>query len=78
MQSGMILEIKAGTYSERVTLTAIAGIGSDAVTIRGDGGDVIVDGTGVTVPADFGGLFEITDSDNITLRGITFRNVTGA
>ncbi len=78
MQAGMTLRIMAGTYTERVQLTLSIGGGSEGILIRDHGdGSVIIDGTGITFPTDLGGLFEITDSDNITLNGLTVRNAIG-
>lgn len=78
MQAGTTLRIMAGTYTERVQLSIDASSSSDGILIRNHGdGSVIIDGTGITVPAEFGGLFEITNSNNITLSGLTVRNVSG-
>ncbi len=78
MQAGMTLHIMAGTFTERVEVS-LDGSGSSRgilLTNHGDG-SVIISGSGITLPQDWGGLLDITGSKNVTVDGLTVMNASG-
>ncbi|MEN8209394.1 MAG: right-handed parallel beta-helix repeat-containing protein, partial [Candidatus Fermentibacteria bacterium] len=78
MQAGMTLRVMAGTYAERVQITLDGSTSSQGILLMNHGdGSVILSGSGITLPADWGGLLDITGSRNVTVRGITVHNVIG-
>jgi len=78
MQAGMTLRIMAGTYTERVQITLDGSGSTGGITIMSNGdGSVILSGSGITLPQDWGGLLDLTGCRNVTINGITVRNVTG-
>lgn len=68
--TGDVVEISAGTYHEEVVWTA------DALTIRGVGGDVIVDMSGVPLTNQGGKGIFILDGADATVENITFVGAT--
>lgn len=78
MQAGMTLRIMAGTYTERVQITLDGSSSTGGILIMSNGdGSVILSGSGITLPQDWGGLLDLTGCRNITINGITVSNVTG-
>ncbi len=64
--AGDVVEISAGTYHEEVVWS------DDALTIRGVGGEVVVDMTGRALTNQGGKGIFILDGADITVEGITF------
>jgi hypothetical protein len=65
--------VKAGTYFERV-VPAFSGTSLNRITYAAFPGDVVtIDGTGVSVPG-WGGLFDVSGKDHITIDGFHIRD----
>jgi parallel beta-helix repeat protein len=73
LRSGETVYIRAGTYYERVVPQ---NSGNDYITYASYPGETaILDGTGVSFPSDWGGLFEIANLSNIRVSGLKVMNV---
>ncbi len=74
MVAGDTVYVKAGTYSERVVPQSSGSAGS-LITYAAYPGDVVtIDGTGVALPSGWGGLFEISGRDYLTVSGFRVRD----
>jgi len=68
--AGDTVSIKAGTYSERVVPQASGSAGNLITYAAYPGHAVTIDGTGVPIPAGWGGLFEISSRSYIQVSGL--------
>ncbi len=74
MTAGDTVYIKAGTYNERI-IPGNSGIADNYILYTAYPGDsVIIDGTGIFLPSDWGGLFDISDKSYIKISGLTIIN----
>ncbi|MCP4660710.1 MAG: DUF1565 domain-containing protein [bacterium] len=74
MTAGDTVYIKAGTYSERVVPQASGSAGNLITYAAYPGHAVTIDGTGVSIPAAWGGLFEISERSYIKVSGLRIRD----
>lgn len=75
MVAGDTVYIKTGIYSERVVPGASGSPGNLITYAAYPGHQVTIDGTGVSLPAGWGGLFEISGRSYIRVSGLRIRNV---
>src|SRR5687768_16616883 len=74
--AGTTIEVKAGTYSQKLLFSNKNGTGSSYITLKADPG-VILNGTGLT-PSGREGLITIRNSNYIRVEGFDIANfVTG-
>jgi hypothetical protein len=70
--SGDTVYIRSGTYQERVTPR---NSGSDYITYAAYPGETVtIDGSGVSLPADLAGLFEVSGLSHIRISGLRIIN----
>ena len=75
VQAGSTVYVRAGTYSESVTLGASGSAGLGPIIFQSYPGETaIVDGTGLTPPSNVHGLFNITNLSYVTIQGFEIRN----
>ncbi len=74
MVAGDTVYVMAGTYSERVVPQASGNAGSLITYAAYPGHVVTIDGTGVALPAGWGGLFEISGRSHIEISGFRVRD----
>ncbi|NJR42799.1 MAG: right-handed parallel beta-helix repeat-containing protein, partial [Akkermansiaceae bacterium] len=75
--AGDVVNIRAGTYAERVSITDKDGTLALPIVFQafaGDSGAVIIDQTGITPPNGVTALFSIQNSDHIILRKLELAN----
>ncbi|RZN38003.1 MAG: DUF1565 domain-containing protein [Methanophagales archaeon ANME-1-THS] len=74
MVAGDTVYIRAGTYHERV-VPQNSGSSGNYITYTAYPGDTVtIDGAGITLPQDWGGLFDVTDKRYITISGLRIIN----
>lgn len=72
--AGDTVYIKAGTYNERI-IPQNSGNPGNYITFAAYSGDVVtVDGDGLSLPVDWGGLFDISDKSYIKISGLRIIN----
>jgi len=72
--AGDTVYIKAGTYHERV-IAQNSGNASGAITYAAyPGATVTIDGSGITLPVDQAGLFEVSNKSHIRISGLRVIN----
>ncbi|MHC1728937.1 MAG: right-handed parallel beta-helix repeat-containing protein [Syntrophobacteraceae bacterium] len=72
---GSTVYIRGGTYRERVTINVSGSAAGGYITFRNYPNEAaIVDGTGLSVPAAFNGLFLIVNRSYIIIKGFEIRN----
>lgn len=79
--AGDTVHIRAGTYSERVSINNRDGTSGSPIVFQkyaGDSGAVIVDQTGVTPPDGNSQLLRIANCDYVTIQGLEFSNLKTA
>lgn len=79
--AGDVVHIRAGTYSERVSISNLDGTSIAPIVFQkyaGDSGAAIVDQTGVTPPDGNSQLLRIANCDYITIQGLEFSNLKTA
>ena len=75
--AGDVVNIRAGTYHERVTVDTVLGTATQPIVFQkyaGDSGTVTIDQSGVTPPAGPSALLTISNSNFITLQNIEVAN----
>ncbi len=78
VQAGDSIYIKAGTYHERVYIEKSA-TKSNPIVIKNYHNDrVIIDGTGINWQGTWGGLFELSQSNYISISGVEIEHSTHA
>lgn len=74
LAAGDTVYIKAGTYEERV-IPEHSGSPSNCIVYRAfQGNTVTIDGSTITLPTDWGGLFDITGMSHIIVSGLRIVN----
>ncbi|MBI4716844.1 MAG: right-handed parallel beta-helix repeat-containing protein [Planctomycetes bacterium] len=73
LTAGQTVNIRAGTYAERVVPENSGEAGRPITYAASPGETVTVDGAGITIP-EWGGLFDITGHDYIHVRGLRVIN----
>jgi hypothetical protein len=74
LTAGDTVYIKSGTYEERV-VPEHGGSANNYIVYRAyQGNTVTIDGTSITLPAGWGGLFDITDLSYIVVSGLRIIN----
>ena len=79
--AGDTVHIRAGTYTERVTINNRDGTSVAPIVFQkyaGDAGAVIVDQTGVTPPSGNSALLTLQNSDYVTVQNLEFANLKTA
>ncbi len=72
--AGDTVYIKVGTYQERV-IPQNSGSSGDYITYAANPGDsVVIDGSSITLPNDWGGLFNISNKSYIKVSGLRIMN----
>ncbi|MBN1617930.1 right-handed parallel beta-helix repeat-containing protein [Candidatus Dojkabacteria bacterium] len=75
---GTTIHILPGTYNQKTRITYLGLNPSDQdITIRGEGtsaNEVIIDGTGITFTDNWGGLFQIQNTNHIILENVLIQN----
>ena len=75
--AGDTINIRAGVYNEAVTPTVSGSAAAGSVTFQSYPGETAtIDGTGLKVVNGQSGLFNISDRNYITVRGLEIRNFT--
>jgi len=74
LSAGDTVYIKAGTYQERVIPQNSGGAGSYITYSAYSGDTVTIDGNSVSLPSDWGGLFDISGRSYITISGLRIIN----
>ncbi|MCF6271374.1 MAG: right-handed parallel beta-helix repeat-containing protein [Melioribacteraceae bacterium] len=72
--AGDIVYIKAGTYNERVIPQNSGTAGNYILYAVYPGDQVTIDGNGISLPAEWGGLFDISDKGYIRVSGLRVIN----
>jgi NPCBM/NEW2 domain/Right handed beta helix region len=71
---GTTIFIRGGTYRERVDITVSGSEDAGRIVLRNQPGETpILDGSGLTVPAGFGGMISIESRHHVTLQGLDVR-----
>lgn len=70
MVAGDTVYIKAGTYPERVVPQNSGSAGSYITYAAYAGDTATIDGSTVTLPSDWGGLFDVSNKDYIVISGL--------
>jgi len=74
VQPGDVVCVRGGTYKERVTIN-VSGTAGAYITFQSYPGETaILDGTGLTVPADDNGMVYIKDRAYVIVKGFEVRN----
>ena len=75
LAAGDTVFVLSGTYSERVVPGSSGSSSSSRIVYMAFPGDTpVIDGTGVTLPAEWGGLVEISELSHIVFSGFTVQN----
>ena len=75
MQPGDTVFVRAGTYTESVTIGMSGSAAAGPVTFQNYPGEkAILDGTGLKPPTDQNGLFNIIGRSYVTIAGFEIRN----
>ncbi len=74
LTAGDTVLIKAGTYPERIVPLNSGSDGNRIVYSAFTGDTVVVDGAGVSIPAGWGALVELSSVNHITVSGLTVQN----
>jgi hypothetical protein len=73
--AGSTVNVRTGTYHERVSVDVSGSASAGPVVIRNAPGEhPILDGTGLAVPPDFNGLFDVAGQSYVTIQGFEIRN----
>jgi parallel beta-helix repeat protein len=74
LTAGDIVYIKAGTYNERV-IPQDSGTAGNYITYTAYANDTVkIDGSGINLPYDWGGLLDISNKSYIKISGLQIRN----
>ena len=73
-QPGDVVCVRAGTYNEKVTIN-VSGTAGAYITFQSYPGETaVLDGTGITVPADDNGMIFVQDKAYLIIKGFEVRN----
>jgi len=72
--AGDTVYIRAGTYNERLVPAHSGSAGAWITYVAYPGETPVIDGTGVTLPAGWGGLLEISGLSFVEIRGLRVQN----
>jgi hypothetical protein len=72
--AGDTVYIRAGTYGERVVPRNSGASGRYITYAAYPGETPVIDGTGITLPREWGGLFDLTGKSFVKVSGLTVRN----
>ncbi len=73
-QPGDVVCVRAGTYNEKITIN-VSGTAGAYITFQSYPGETaVLDGTGITVPADDNGMIFVQDKAYLIIRGFEVRN----
>lgn len=75
-QAGDTIDIRAGTYTERLHIQKPGTTDAPIVIAAHEGEQPVIDGANLDIPED-AALIVVQQSQDVTLRGITFRNAGG-
>jgi parallel beta-helix repeat protein len=70
LTAGEIVQIRAGTYNERILPQNSGTEGNPIFYLTYPGETVTIDGAGIELPDDLAGLFEVAGKDYITISGL--------
>ncbi len=73
-RAGDTIYIRAGTYRERVVFRVSGAEGQYITLMAHPGEEAIIDGSGIRLPADWGGLLEVSGQSHIRISGLKIRN----
>ena len=72
---GSTVFVRAGVYNEQVHVLVSGNAAAGPIVFRNAPGEhPIVDGSGLTVPSDFNGLFDVDSQRYVTIEGFEVRN----
>jgi hypothetical protein len=73
-RAGDTIYVRAGTYRERVVFRVSGAEGRPITLMARPGEEAIIEGRGIRLPADWGGLLDISGQSHIRIRGLKVQN----